>query len=691
LQYKPPPHKILNARLNQWRLRCRRTFRRILVQFSPIWAARERKNKQARDQCNQIWSLRNVTDITVKLDPATSQARIEIRNNKISGTRFRLRDPYTEKYLTKRGWTKTASFLPGQAVLGDDVTTLALDAELAGKIAPGTNLLIEQPNSDFEEIMTWPRSSDDPAALASEDMVDEDQHEDEDDIAAPNDADATAVVAATAAEPSADNPAEYRTDSIAEHQPPQIESVEPTIMHDHLDEAPVRDRKPEPLLLAGDDNRPSRWRPTLIAASVCLLVGLALGGLWQGAGRDAAIRETRETAAVQRQKQQTDFDRQLKQAKAAAGDAGAAQTALAARDKSIAKLKAQLADANAQIQTVRNATGDKAKAELAVLDKKIAALNDDLAQRDVALAARDKAVADMEARLAAGIDALATAQSQAKAELAERDRKIRDMTSKLSIATLQLDALKAIASKNDAPGQDNGAANDKLARLSAELDRTSQALSDREQALADANAKLKNAEAKLAARPAAEAPQAQTAATSGATDDQAVARLREERDLYADELKKMTANFSAIQAQKAELEKTVAGMKAGGKEGNLAAADNADTAATIWGATAIDPSGAVYSVQNKTTEKEARTGVANLCQTKSGSRCEALASYSSACFSLARFAGEQPSVDNFAYFVHKDAKTARRTALERCESQGMACTTRFTACSPDALSKAAAQ
>jgi predicted nucleic acid-binding Zn-ribbon protein len=647
-----------------------------------------------------------VTDITVKLDPATGQARIEIRNNKISGTRFRLRDPYTEKYLARRGWTRTASFLPGQAVLADDVTTLAIDADLARKIAPGTNLLIEQPNSDFEEIMTWPRPSGDSAAVGAAGLVDgadSQPHDDEDDIA-----DAETVAAAdkadTTVEPemgeTADSTADSASDKPAEEvaapepatEPePQIVSFEPTIMHDHLDEAPERDRKPESLLLAGDDDRPSHWKPTLIAASVCLLVGLALGGLWQGAARTAAVREARETAAVQRQTLQADFDRQLKQAKAAAGDAGAAQTALAAREKTIATLKAQLADANAQIQTVRNAAGDKAKAELAALDNKIAALNDDLAQRDVALAARDTAVADMEAKLAAGDDALAAAEAKAEAVVAERDRTIRDITSKLSVATLQLDALKAIASRNDAPGQDNGAANDKLARLSAELDRTSQALSDREQALADANTKLKDAETKLAARPAAEAPQAATAVTSGVTDDGAVARLREERDLYASELKKMTANFSAIQAQKAELEKTVAGMKVQAKQGNLAAADSVDAAATIWGATAIDPSGAVYSVQNKMTEKEAQSGVANLCRSKSGGRCEALASYSSACFSLARFADEQPSVDNFAYFVHKDAKTARRTALERCESQGVACTTRFTACSPDALSKAAAQ
>ena len=109
----------------------------------------------------------------------------------------------------------------------------------------------------------------------------------------------------------------------------------------------------------------------------------------------------------------------------------------------------------------------------------------------------------------------------------------------------------------------------------------------------------------------------------------------------------------------------------------------------IWGATAIDQTGAIYSLQNQTAEKTATDNVVALCKGKSNGRCEPLRTYSKSCFSLARIEGEGPRNDNFGFAVGKDWQTAESSATRQCEELGANCTVRFTACSPDALSKPA--
>lgn len=734
-----------------------------------------------------------MTEITVRHEPASGAAAIEIRGAELNETRFRLRDPYTEKYLGKRGWTKAPAWLPAVASRDDGLLTLSLDAGLARKISPGTNMVLEQPAAQFEELLAWPKSAADAeeAALAhaAATLEQETNAAEPSPVEAEPAAGAEEAGAEAAVRPQARDP-----------EPLALDSFEPTIMHDdlHGDEKPTT--ATDTPLLAGNDNRVPTWRPAAVAAAVCLLLGTGIGYVWSGSGDSASVRQARDAAAMQLEKQKWEFDRQLKEAQEQAAnstsdkikasdaqlsslssksqklaaDRDAARKALADKEKSIAALQQQLADATAQISAVRNAAGDEAKAQIDVLDKKIAALSGELDKANAAVTERDRALRESQAKLADTSDQLVADKETAKQEaealndelakqtgelnrkldearkqlaaresdlkdaqarladadsevaavreaaknqqasesnaltekvdsltsqlkqneqtLAQRDAALRDVQAKLSVANIQIDALKVIANKTTEAGLEKTAMNDKLKQLSAELDKTGQELSDREQALADANGKLQDAEARLAdatkrnEQLVADARQADPARsqTQAAPDDNA-GRLQQERDLYASELKSMTESFSALQAQKTELEKTVADLQSQIKEANLTTSQIPSKA--VWGATAIDQSGAVYSLQNQVSEKIAQDNVAAMCRGKSGARCETLTSYQNACFSLARFQGEQPATDNYAYFVNKDWKTASQTALERCQSMGVSCTIRFTACSPDALSK----
>jgi predicted nucleic acid-binding Zn-ribbon protein len=718
---------------------------------------------------------------------------IEIRGADVSGTRFRLRDPFTEKYLAKRGWTKTASYLPGEAVRDDGVLRLTVEADLARKISPGTNLLLEQPAADFEELLAWPKSSVDveEAALAAAAEAMEEETKAAEPVAAAATPEQTVEEAKTTEAPQLEP---------SKPEPLVLDSFEPSIMHDDLHGDQKPDAGANAALLADNDNRASTWRPAAIAAAVCLLLGTGIGYVWSGSGDSAAVKQVRETAAIQLEKQKWEFDRQLKQAQEQAANATSDKTkasnaelaslstksrqliadrdearkALADKEKSIAALQNQLSDANAQITAVKNAAGDEAKAQIEALDNKIASLGadldkakDELAKRDQALqqaqtkladvndqltasketakqeaealnddlakqtgdlntkldqaqqqlAARERDLKEMQAKLDNANSEIAAVRESAKNQqatenatvtekintltvqakqneqaLAQRDAALRDLQAKLSVANIQIDALKVVANKTTEAGLEKTAMSDKLKQLSTELDKTGQELSDREQALTEATAKLQEAEAKLAAANkrndelVADAQQDDPgqSQTQAATDENA-GRLQEERDLYASELKTMTANFSALQAEKTKLEKTVADLQSQAKEASLTTSQIPSKA--IWGATAIDQNGAIYSLQNQVSEKIAQENVNAMCHGKSGGRCETLSSYSNACFSVARFQGEQPASDNYAYFVHKDWKTASQTALEHCQSMGMACTVRFTACSPDMLSK----
>lgn len=662
-----------------------------------------------------------MTDITVRHDLSSGAAAIEIRGAETSETRFRLRDPYTEKYLTKRGWTKNAAFLPGEASIADGVMTIAVGAELARKITPGTNLVLDQPSTDFQEVLTWPLPIagsvlDEPAAAIA------DAHETVPAETVPAEIPAidTPGEEPTAAEPEA---AKLEAPELKATEPLLIESFEPAVMHDDLRE----EKKPEAAtFLAGNDNRPSNWKPTAIAAAICLLVGAGVGYAVSGPGETAAIKQARQAAARQLETQKREFDRQVKEATVKASNADLAsltskvdaltadrdeaRKALADKEKSVAALEKQLSDANTQIEAVKNAAGDKAKAQITALDKtlqdtqaKLADANDQLAarERDLKAAQAKLDTANSEAAksqttaqntaLTEKLDGLNTQLKQSEQQLSQRDATLRDVQAKLSVANIQIDALKVIANKTTEAGLEKTAMSEKLARLTSELDKTSQALSDREQALTDATARLRDTEAKLAAANkrndelVADAGQNPDQRQPQAASDETPDRLQEERDLYAKELKNLTTSFSILKSEKSDLEKTVADLKAQVKGGTQTASLGPSKA--IWGATAIDQTGAIYSLQNQISQKVAQENVTAICRGKSGSRCEALATYSNACLSVARFQGEQPAADNYAYFVHRDWKTASRTALERCESMGMSCTVRFTACSPDALSK----
>jgi chromosome segregation ATPase len=682
-----------------------------------------------------------VTDITVKHEPDSGAAVIEIRGADLSETRFRLRDPASDKYLTRRGWTKTASFLPKEAVASDGVMTLTLDADLARKIPASANLSLEQPAAGFKEVLTWPG----PAA-------------------------AVPVTDPVAETPTPEEPVEELFVI-----PPLLE---PTIMDEHLhaDEKPADSAgKPDPFA-DNDNDRPS-WMPAAIAAVLFFVLGMGLGYLSFGSS-EGAVKEAQQTAAMQLEKQKWEFERQLAAAKqeasaqsldkAKASDTTIAKLAserdtshktLAAKQAEVDNLEKKLADANSQIAAVKAAAGDEAKAQIAVLDQKIGTLTGELDKSNEELASRDQLLRDTQAKLTEANEQIAavkdasqkeaealnaaleektdaltkqveqakqqaaqaqaklkeaneqitavkqSAQTEAEAQstsltekinaltaenkaseqkLAEREKTLRDAQAKLSVANVQIDALKIVAGKSTEAGLEKQAMSEKVAQLTADLDKAGKALEEKEQALAEASAKLRDADTKLAA---AQEQQQQNQQPTETASNETANRLQQERDIYAEELKTMTTNFTALQEEKAELQKEVAELQTQMKD-DTGTTPSASSKA-IWGATAIDQTGTIYALQNQTAEKAALDNVTAICRGKSKYRCEALTTYSNACFSVARFEGEGPAADNYAYFVHKDWKKSAASALERCQSMGANCTVRFTACSPDGLSKPA--
>jgi hypothetical protein len=95
----------------------------------------------------------------------------------------------------------------------------------------------------------------------------------------------------------------------------------------------------------------------------------------------------------------------------------------------------------------------------------------------------------------------------------------------------------------------------------------------------------------------------------------------------------------------------------------------------------------MFAGVNQTTKKAAQNGAKAKCRSQSDFGCQALTSFQNSCISVARFEGEGPAADNYAFSVHPNWKRSAAEALGRCERMGQKCTVRFTSCSPDSLSK----
>ncbi|MBB1250458.1 hypothetical protein [Rhizobium sp. G21] len=61
-----------------------------------------------------------MAEIDIKQDAETGVATITIKDPPDGETRFRLRDVASGRFLSKRGWSKTANFLPGDAEIVED-------------------------------------------------------------------------------------------------------------------------------------------------------------------------------------------------------------------------------------------------------------------------------------------------------------------------------------------------------------------------------------------------------------------------------------------------------------------------------------------------------------------------------------------------------------------------------------------
>ena len=633
-----------------------------------------------------------MTDITVNNETESGAAVIELRGLATSDTRFRLYDIAADKYLTKRGWTKTPSALPTEAVLGEDFISIPLDAELARKIAPRASLSLEQPSTDFRQVFLWARTEApfvlDEATVADEPIPVEAALADlaAEQPARPEPAVAPAMTAAPApeakTEPTKEAPAEE----------PETQDTRSAAMAN---------------LFAEDEPRQT-WLPTAIAAALFLVLGFGLAYLLIGSSSDADVQQVTQAAEQQRARDQADFARQLadvqtvsKESDAKIAEASTKSAELAAardealkavtdKDNALRDLQTRLDAATTEIESFK-ASGEKVDARVAELTTQTQVL---AADRDAAfktIADKDALVKDLETRLAAAqadsqdSAALTAALDKARSDLAEREKALRDVQSKLEVADVQIDALKTMAGKNSEASLEKSALEDKIAQLMADLDTATKSAGDSKARLAELDRKLLEAETMLATATSQRETDQQGVAEETASSE-ATLQLQQERDLYAKELKALTDNFAALKAQNDQLEKQVAALKGTDKGPSVAGTPDAATD-TLWGASAIDMSGAIYAVNNQATKASAQANALAKCRNQSDFGCKALTSFQNSCISVARFEGESPATDNYAFSVHANWKRSAAEALGRCERLGQTCTVRFTTCSPDSLSK----
>ena len=650
-----------------------------------------------------------MTDITVKFEPGSGVATIVLRGAAIVEPRFRLRDTATEKFLTKRGWSKAPAFLPGEAETEGDLTVLTLDAELARRIVAGTSLSLEQPASNVFATLIWP-------AATTTDVVDPKPETPEERNAADD--------APASLEPA------IREEAILPFHAPDV-------VGDKLD---ADDEEP-------DDDAPGRsWGLVAAAAVLFLVLGSLLTYFWQSSAYDSDLRTAMRALEAQRDQEKATFEKRLAEAAAntdnsstdtiSAADTQIAsltdQTAQLTRDRDTARkaladqqnavkdLEQRLATATGEVETLKAAQEADATEQSAVFNERITALTaerdkarKDLTKAESGLSQKDQALAKSETDLKAAnteiaalkkaaaeaqdtrnetldtkIKSLGAELDKATQDLADRDKALRDVQAKLSVANVQIEALKQVAGKATESDLERSTLADQLTELTTKLDKADQDLAAKEQELAKAKTSLEAANAVLSSN-AVEIKRLSEEKAAGPAQNpepgEQPAGLQQERDLYAKELSTMTESFSALKAEKDKLAETVKNLEEQVASAGTSAATGGSRA--VWGATAIDRAGAIYSLQNQIAEKSATENVLALCRGKSQAGCETLKTYSNSCFSVARIEGEGPRNDNFGYSVNKDWKSAESAAVRQCRELGADCTVRFTACSPDVLSK----
>jgi hypothetical protein len=693
-----------------------------------------------------------VTDITVKLDPETGAATIELRGVAVSEPRFRLRDIASEKFLTRRGWSKTPAFLPGEAVTAADFTVLVLDAELARRVTSGMSVSLEQPASNIFATVNWPQGAATSETGAEPPNPDETRPEADD----PQEADEMAAAAD-------EDTAGLKDDAAAKADTPSVDepvSLEPSIR----DEATTPYRAAAPAVATpskakytpivddmDDDGNGTPWGTLAVAALFFLVLGSVFTYFWQNSAYEDELRTAMRAVETQRDQEKADFEKRLAEARTNAGKATndtvtaanakvanlTSQTADLAKDRDealsevsdqqakVKGLQERLLTAQGEIESLKAAAEASATEQTAVFNQRIDTLGkeldtarteleknrSELASREQALAASDEQLKTANTEIAAlkksteeqqsaqseelegRISALSAQLDKAAQDLAARDAGLRDIQSKLSVANVQIEALKQVAGKATEADLERGTLADRITELTGQIDKADKDLAAKETELRKAKTSLDTANALLESNNAELEKLKTTAAdTTTASDvapqsDADSVRLKQERDLYAKELAAMTESLNSLKAERDRLASAT-----GDADQNTSAAPASVTNdnRAIWGATAIDPSGAIYSLQNQIAENAASENVVALCKGKSNGSCEPLRTYSNTCFSLARIEGEGPQNDNFGFSMDKDWKKAEAGAIRQCEELGATCTVRFTVCSPDRLSKPAA-
>lgn len=693
-----------------------------------------------------------MTDITVKLDPETGAATIELRGAVVAEPRFRLRDITSEKFLTRRGWSKTPSFLPGEAVTAADFTVLILDAELARRISAGMNVSLEQPASNIFATVSWPQT----AAAVAESADEQEEAEETKPEADEPEADAADEMTAAADKDAASLKDETTPEDGADDEPM---SLEPSIRDEATTPyratpviaAPVK-AKYTPVVDDDDDedNTGRPWAKLAAAAVFFLLLGSVLTYFWQNSAYDNELRTAMRAVETQRDQQKAEFEKRLAEAESKVGKVTddtvttanakvaslASQTADLAKDRDealsevseqqakVKGLQERLSTAQGEIESLKAAAEANATEQTAVFNERIDTLGKELDKARTELEANRSELANREQALTGSAEQLKTANAEIAAlkkssedqqsaqgeelqgrisalsaqldkaaqDLAARDASLRDVQSQLSVANVQIEALKQVAGKATEADLERTTLADQITELTGQIDKADKDLAAKDAELKKAKTSLDTANALLESNNA-ELEKLKTGATTTTQSDVAPQtdadslRLKQERDLFAKELSAMTESFNALKAERDQL--ADAASKADQQTASLDTPGAISESRAIWGATAIDQTGAVYSLQNQIAEKSASENVIALCRGKSNGRCEPLRTYSKSCFSLARIEGEGPRNDNFGFSVAKDWKSAEATAVRECQELGATCTVRFTACSPDGLSKPA--
>lgn len=103
-----------------------------------------------------------MTEVLVERYLTSDEAVIIVSGAVLTDPHFRLRDVFSNKYLSAKGWTKVSAFVPATVEVGEGEIRIRLSAPEAARISAGMKLSLEESAHSFKAPLEWPRKPEPP-------------------------------------------------------------------------------------------------------------------------------------------------------------------------------------------------------------------------------------------------------------------------------------------------------------------------------------------------------------------------------------------------------------------------------------------------------------------------------------------------------------------------------------------------